>query len=261
MHTRIVLTATAISLAGTCQLLASSFVSPPESDPMVPAGGWQSSFPYPRNVLIGFDTDLATWPEDDDGGPAGSKDLIPGLNCDMEGLRDPCLCESDWTSWEGTYQWFEEVQGREGVVGIDGTVSPGAMVFVRFHLDNEEIPRPAKHIWIEMEYCQEGTGGWWSSTWPVAGNSTWREEDLLDGWVRRTWWIELEPNPEWEEVQMEAFVGPQGDGIILFDYVHIATECVPEPATVLLLATGVLGGVMSVWASRRKEVSPDRSGL
>lgn len=257
MCSRILLAAGAIALASTCQLLAEPFASPPESDAMVPPGGWNSPFPYPRNVLIDFKTDPKTWPPDDDGGPQGSIDLIPdelpGGNYHLEGLLDPKLHESDWADRFGSYVWIDEdprFPGRQGIVGLDNLQSEEEVV-ATLHLDNERIPRPAKHMWIEMEYYRVGSGGWMASVFPFPTDFEWREEVLADGWVRRTWWVQLEPNPEWEVVQIEAFTGATV-GTALLDYVHIATECVPEPSALALLATGVLALAACAWRKGRR---------
>jgi hypothetical protein len=55
-------------------------------------------------------------------------------------------------------------------------------------------------------------------------------------------WVEFMPNPPWEEFSFSINL-PQGTSYWIDD-LHIATECVdpiPEPCTVLLIGTGLLG--------------------
>jgi hypothetical protein len=41
-------------------------------------------------------------------------------------------------------------------------------------------------------------------------------------------------------VNVVEFTASTTDSYLLIDYMHIATECVPEPASLLLLASGLL---------------------
>ena len=63
----------------------------------------------------------------------------------------------------------------------------------------------------------------------------------------RWWsWATLVPNPQYEEMVNTITINDAG-GKLLIDYMHIATECVPEPATLGLL---LLGGMATL--RRRK---------
>lgn len=259
MYRRTFLFSAVVVLLSVTLASAKPFVNPPETDPLVPPGGWATTFPYPRNVMIDFATDPDTWPADPNG-PPGSKDLVPDLNCHLEGQNDDWLFGSDWVSWEGDYVWIntdDRFPTRQGLVGLDALGS--ASVTAVFHLDNEPIIRPVKHVWVELEYYFGGTGSatWDAETIPAPGSTEtdFKQHDeylgggtFPEGWYRTNFWVEVEPNPPWEEFQME--VSTVGATTVLFDYAHIATECVPEPGTCTLLAVGSLG--LIVWFWRRK---------
>lgn len=252
MYWRTLLFGAAVVLLGAALASAEPFVSPPESDPMVPPGGWTTVFPYPRNVLIDFATDPAAWPPDPTG-PPGSLDMIPDVNYVLEGDDDPRLYPSDWGQGFGDYDWIDtdpRFPGRQGLAGIDNR--QGWTVSATLHLDNEPEPRPVKHLWIEMEYYFDA-GGWQTSMDPAYTDIRFKSEVLPDGWRRRTWWFEIEPNPPWEELTIGIETSELGPGTVLFDYVHIATECVPEPGSLALLGAGVLGLLCCFRRGRRRD--------
>jgi len=245
---------TAALLTGAAIAGAMPFNNPPE-DNMDP-GQWQTPFPYQRNVYIGFCTSPHTWPID----PVAGYDLVPGTNCEHEGTDDGQLYPSDWISFDANNtvggdcitvmsqepQWFDEDpsgtggSGRTGLIGF--FLQESYHLDMTVHLDNWEAERPYKHVWFEMEYFAGGpitiqlgvtsAFGQAATIQPVT-------EDLGAGWYRTNFYAEFEPNPMWEEIQVSVWGDPAMSSSVLIDYVHIATECVPEPATLsLLLAVG-----------------------
>ncbi|KKL55757.1 hypothetical protein LCGC14_2252210, partial [marine sediment metagenome] len=184
---------------------------------------------------------------DDPNGPAGSKDLIDGVTYHLEGSLDDQLSDSDWGNWEGEFDWIDSGYGRQGLVGLVNRQD--SQVVATFHLDNEPEPRPVKHLWIEMEYYFEGEWEWQSDMIPAFTDMEWRDEALGDGWRRRTWWFEIEPNPISEELIMT--VSTYDTGTLVFDYIHVATECVPEPSTFVLACLGLLG--LGCYGYRRRK--------
>jgi hypothetical protein len=228
---------------------ASPFVNPPETNPMIPAGGWQGAFPYQRNVMIDFATDPNGWPDDP---VPGKKDLVPQLNYHLEGDDDPVLYPSDWFDWTGQLGWYDDSPIGTGRQGLIGFIDQEAFAFtVILHLDNWREENPYKHLYLEMDIYREGTGDWIglldAASPGVPGQIIADEQDLGDGWARVNAWVPIEPNPEWEELQIILHADEFETGSVLVDSIHIATECVPEPITASLL---VLGGVLLV--ARRK---------
>ena len=73
--------------------------------------------------------------------------------------------------------------------------------------------------------------------------------DLGDNYVITVDAVKIFPNPPWEHLTTVVQV-PVGS-YILIDELHLATECVPEPATMMLRATGAAGG-LTLRRRRRK---------
>lgn len=237
-------------LSGFSLANAEPFVNPPESNTSIPTGGWETPFPYQRNALIDFRTDPATWLAD----PVQGKDLVPGVNCDFEGEKDGDWYESDWFDWSGSgIVWHDQDptgSGRQGLSGIEDQENTDAAL--TWHLDNCPIENTAKHIYLEVEYYANGYGEWFiapSGPGCVFVNITEDVTDLGGGWVRRNIWILLEPNPPWEELAFNFYSNETIGGTVLIDHIHVATECVPEPAALSLL---VLGGLALI--RRRRSI-------
>ena len=117
---------------------------------------------------------------------------------------------------------------------------------------------PAKAFVVCLAELEIATGSVWP---PWRGRMNFLEhgqrqpgtpgyETLPDGWRRWSSWATLVPNPVWEEmVNTVTFEDP---GILLLDYMHIATECVPEPSTLALLTMAAVGLLAYAWRRRRR---------
>ena len=236
---------------------AMPFENPPENN--TTPDQWKTSFPYQRNAMLDFATAPSGWPSDPNG-PTGSYDLLPTLNYDLEGWDDPDLYESDWLLIEGEYEWMPSVPGlpgaRTGILMFDNTQGTEPLLAtLTWHLDNWPDPRLQKNVWSELIWLQTGTesllgvsvtapqGHEVVDTWflyPAAGQ-------LPDGWLINDGYGQIVPNPEWEELTLTVLVAPEESFFI--DSWHTATECVPEPGTMVLFGLGIAGIIL--WRRRK----------
>jgi len=241
---------TALATIGLCVAVAPAepFVNPPE----VNYDAWVTPYPYQRNILIGFDTDPHTWPDHITSPVTGARKALTPSVVHHQGTDDGQLYPSDWVGGQvepaggGGTGWLETdtITGtaREGILAMY-VDDPNTTVTLTWHIDNWDRPNEKKNVFLEAEYYSTGNMGFdevISSTGQIEPLTP-HEEDLPDGWVRWNSWATLTPNPPWEElVNHVTFETGQTPGMLLMDYVHIATECVPEPATCALLGLGGL---------------------
>lgn len=121
-------------------------------------------------------------------------------------------------------------------------------------VDNQEIPNNIKHIWVEVEWIsmlnlpssppdiQLGVAGDLTTFAPVPTSSGL-------GW---TWHWTVDPQPPYEFIQFPDKgywnLGQEIDETEPYymgvDIVEVGTLCIPEPATLLLLALGCMGLVL-----------------
>lgn len=136
------------------------------------------------------------------------------------------------TSWN----WMTSDQsGRTGIWPITREMD--------IYLPNSQEPNPIKFIWIELTW--NPNIDYYSRFLPnqpsvsVASNPVYTDmqmsrydEPLEDGWITSTFNITLLPNPfeEWIAIK----------GYFLIDQIEIGTLCIPEPATLGILAIGGL---------------------
>jgi hypothetical protein len=223
---------------------ADEFIRPPETYAPV----WYTSFPYQRNINMLF-------PESPLGGPSDTYDVgIPGAV--YEGYDDPSLMSSDYVVFGGSVEWYASVSGiwANGAIGIDNRTGETAETgTATFHIDDLDDGLPLKDFWLETLALNNDSASINAVLYDPSGNPA----NLLGGYAPTAYegqqladveW-QITPNPLYETLVLSWSV-PAGDYALLSD-AHIATECVPEPATVSLLATGLIGLLAYAWRKRR----------
>jgi len=228
----------AVGCVSLANVQADPFVMPPETY----SPDWQTSFPYQRNIYMDFNVSPVAAPGNG----------IPGAV--YEGYLDPTLKASDYVTLDGAAQWYDSVPGftQTGLIGIDNRTGTSTLTgYLIFHIDNTTNTDNKKHVWEEFDSfsnngfgsgVQDPSGNWFDAvyyhTQGASGNFS--KNDFEYG---------HSPNPPWENVEFEVLVAP--GQCALFDNLHIATECVPEPATLTLLGIGVISLLAYAWRRRK----------
>lgn len=220
----------ALTLARPEAAQADSFIKPPETYAPV----WFTSFPYQRNINLDFAINPV-------GSPGGG---IPGAV--YEGWLDPTLKSSDFVTLSGAVSWYSSPSGitQTGLLGIDNRTGGSLLTgTAAFHIDNTTAANAFKNIWVESVALTgySGANAWLSVSDALGNPATFiggpGAEPYGDEWLSN-YEFRITPNPLYETILWE-FEVPAGTYIFL-DSVHVATECIPEPGTLGLLALGTL---------------------
>jgi hypothetical protein len=207
-----------------------------EKPPEIYAGAWSTPFPYQRNINLGFGVYPVAAP--------GSG--FPGAV--YEGWLDPELKVSDFVSFVGDVQWYNNLAGitPTGLIGIDNRAGAETLTgWAILHVDNTLFAEGTKHVWLETDFglfnVTPGTQLSVSVQGPAGYSSQFIPpyyiHGMPNGFTRLDNEWEVMPNPSWELVILQFDVNPGGYALV--DGIHIATECIPEPSIVSCLLLGL----------------------
>ena len=122
--------------------------------------------------------------------------------------------------------------------------------FATLWLDNIEIPGQSKNIWVEVKFHSSPTPI--PALWVEDPNgemyAPWQSWISTNGQFT-TWQWQLDWQPEWEYIQFNSTDYYYFGGDI--ELVEVATQCVPEPMSIMLGALG-LGAVGGLRKLRKK---------
>ena len=225
-------------IVGLCQVALAVPATPFDKQPeVVWTPIWQTSAPYQRDIYWDFASDPQGGPS-----PSGTPGTV------YSGTHDTFLRESDFVTFSGAMTWFDDTGisgGPTGLIGVDNRGGSGILTgSVTFHLDNLDNSNPVKHVWLEMEWGGDLTP-FYSITTDADPLGSVVEDDFLPaslGWTSPLLGqidnkgFTMMPNPEWEELTISFIADP--NELLIIDSLHIATECIPEPATLALLGVG-----------------------
>jgi hypothetical protein len=254
----------AASTALVCLALLTGFAqaTPFDFPPEEHAPNWLTTFPpeYQRNILWTFETDPRGGPT-----PTGA----PGAH--YQGVWDPWLWGSDYVELTGDVTWvdqpgifFPNSQGLVGIINTD-TQNPksGSVIF---HLDNSPWPFNEKFLWAEAEFIASPNADVQFELVPGPGTDYTIDFALIgaprptgpenDYFVWQNAWAEIVPNPLWEDlivnITLPPAENPLAPELVYFDTIHFATECTPEPSSLMLCVLAAVGVGLTVFRLPRK---------
>ncbi len=136
------------------------------------------------------------------------------------------------TYW-GDEEWYDQFQGRQGVV------NPWSNT-VYLDLPNSPLPNDLKIVYFQITYWPLDDYGspaypYGLQTAPPSANQFMVNYiNLPDGWIYESWQFEIPGNPPFEQL-----IFSTGNDLYI-DQMVVDTLCIPEPASLLLVAVAGL---------------------
>ncbi len=138
--------------------------------------------------------------------------------------------------------WYDNRNGQD-------VMRSGANSYIHVILDIPNLSNPDYKKILQLEFAYQGASvdpivSWMSPLGAVLV-STVKGKDSLN-WDEMTYTWHITPQPASESILLYFYGGANG---VDLNYIEVATVCVPEPATLVLLG---LGSVMSLVSRKRR---------
>ncbi len=180
---------------------------------------WRGEWSTTSQIWEFDDPALPGWPILPDGPAPGGNDPLPSTHVVISLFED--YIETDPSG-----------SGRYGIWPLSG--------YIDVVVDNHQPPNEFKWVWVQLTWSElepgSGAEPFLFNLWPAPllgdGPRIVATEDLGFGWYETTYEWFLRPNPPDEYFTI--------GGDIYVDELVIDTWCIPEPATLSLLALGGL---------------------
>jgi len=166
-------------------------------------------------------------------------------------IKGPVWDQGDWECDEVTTEhsvptcpmWHESYSGWAGHTGLVGIINnTGGEVTgkITFHVNNYENDNWEKRFWDEAVY-RFSPGCTFDVVAPPSYAVNWdtaNEVLLPEGGLRDNVYGTINPNPSWEEFVWN-FTVPDGEWALI-DSFEVATLCIPEPGTIMLIGCALV---------------------
>jgi hypothetical protein len=153
----------------------------------------------------------------------------------------PDLEMNPFGTWQGSVggatSWHNSIAGHDGVVGV----GPQETGDLGFWIPNRRIPKNIKHCWLQVDFYETNGSDVSLLLDSEAGSNIMGynevDEALGNGWYRATVTWQIKPQPNWESFTF-TFAGSNANGAYI-DNLYFGTQCVPEPASILVASLGL----------------------
>jgi hypothetical protein len=156
--------------------------------------------------------------------------LFPSVNCSLADITEPVDYHIAWTNSAGPWVVIKNDLGYGNPIWTNGNSE--------VWIDNIETPDYDKTVWLEVDYVSQT----YFPTNPIILSSQLgaiiSSPTITTNSASLTWMWTIDPQPAWE---MIAFPDASYINLTGINRIDIATRCIPEPSTMVLVSLGLAG--------------------